>query len=287
MLDLGVQSITEEIILLQDTTIHDVPFASLSFAIMHGNGNVILVLDEQASALPIHNVNKAFARQLCNIFTTIKVDGIAFLRRTGDRIKMTFFDQDGTEEPMCGNGLRCSTRYAYDRGYIQASDTFLTDDGEKWVAVTDGVVQVSLGPGREFTDVSTGSYFVFSSVAHLVIIDSVIDAIDVKREGAAYRYDAELCARLKHPEGLHVNFLQPGDDHVYVRTYEVGVEDETRSCGSGAAAAGYIAQRVLGYSFPITIRTRGGDITVDQHGADLTISGLVEYICSSPRSNHE
>lgn len=277
----NIGAIEQECTQLAEQRIHGIQFKHLYFAIMHGNGNVILVVDKQRSRLADEVIRPVVARALCETFTSIKIDGIAFLDNSNQAIKMTFFDRDGTEEPMCGNGLRCSTRYAFDRGYIQGIDSFMTDDGRKWVSASTDHVEVSLGDGREFAQLDPATYFTFTSVAHLVAINDAIDAIDVKREGAGYRYDSALCSSLNHPEGVHVNFLEPHEQYVYVRTYEVGVEDETASCGSGAAASAYIAHRVLNYQFPITIRTRGGDIVVNQRPEGLTIQGLVEYIYAS------
>lgn len=278
MFDLEAQTLEQEIALLQRGTIDGLPLATLHFAIMHGNGNVILVLDEALSQLPRQYVSSRFARALCEQVQSVRVDGISFVRLVDGKVKMTFFDRDGTAEPMCGNGLRCSTQYAYDRGYIASQDQILTDDGRKPVAIEAGIVRVSLSHGRELARVADDRYFVFTSVAHLVILCDAIDTIDVTAVGRRYRYDAALCVALGHPEGLHVNFVQPAGDALLVRTYEVGVEDETLSCGTGVAAAAYIANRVLAWPFPVAVATRGGMMAVDEDQSGLLISGLVEYI---------
>lgn len=281
MYESNARTIAQESAQLASHMIQGVLFSNLCFAIMHGNGNVILVVDEEHSRLERDQINRAFACELCELFTTIKIDGVAFLDASTRPLKMTFFDRDGTPEPMCGNGLRCSTRYASDRGYIQAVDAILTDDGSKWVSASYDHVEVSLGPGREFAVLDERTYFAFTSVAHLVIISEQIDTIAVAREGARHRYDMALCTRLAHPDGVHVNYLEPLGEAVYVRTYEVGVEDETLSCGSGAAASAYIAHQVLNYVYPVTVRTRGGDIIVHERPDGLTIRGVVEYVYTS------
>jgi diaminopimelate epimerase len=186
----------------------------------------------------------------------VRVDGIAFVRTVGSHrpVRMTYFDRDGTNASMCGNALRCVTRYGNERGYLRADeDVVMTDDGPKWVSAADGAIRVALGAGREFQRVTDDRYFVFSGVAHLVVLldeNQDLDAIDVKTEGAALRYDELLCRRLDHPEGLHVDFMQRYENGVRIRTYEVGVEDETLACGTGSAASAYVANRVWGAAVP-------------------------------------
>jgi diaminopimelate epimerase len=275
-----ITEITKEIVSLYAQTIQGINVSRLHFSIMHGNGNVIIVLDEQTSSLDPVYANSGFAQSLCTLFKSIKVDGISFIRRSNARVKMTFFDRDGTAEPMCGNGLRCTTLYAHDCGYISDTDCILTDDGEKWVNIQYGTVHVALGQGREFATLADDMHFVFTGVPHLVLIRQSISEIDVKREGAHLRYNSNLCARLNHPEGIHVDYIQPCNQFIYLRTYEVGVEDETLSCGTGAAAAAFIAHKMLGYPYPVRLQTHGGSVYVGENQHGLVISGIVEYLFS-------
>jgi diaminopimelate epimerase len=254
----------------------------LTFSVMHGNGNVILVVDETLSALSADEIGSDLARDLCESFTAVRVDGIAFVRIIDGPVRMTYYDRDGTNASMCGNALRCVTRYGHERGYLRAdADVIMTDDGPKWVSAADGAIRVALGPGREFQRVTADRYFVFSGVAHLVVLlgdDQDLDAIDVRTAGAALRYDDELCRRLNHPEGLHVDFMQRYEDGVRIRTYEVGVEDETLACGTGSAASAYVAGRVWGLPYPIRVVVRDGEIRVEESGHGLIISGVTGHL---------
>lgn len=254
----------------------------LTFSVMHGNGNVILVVDETLSGLSADDVGSDLAVELCEAFTAVRVDGIAFVRIIEGPIRMTYFDRDGTNASMCGNALRCVTRYCDERGYLRdVADFIMTDDGPKWVSATDGAIRVALGAGREFQRVTADQYFVFSGVAHLVALlddHQDLDAIDVKTEGAALRYDDQLCHRLDHPEGLHVDFMQRFEDGVRIRTYEVGVEDETRACGTGSAASAYVAGRVWGLPYPIRVVVQEGEIQVDETEHGLLISGVTGHL---------
>lgn len=254
----------------------------LIFSVMHGNGNVILVVDETLSGLASRQIGSDLARDLCEAFTAVSVDGIAFVRTGEEPIRMTYFDRDGTNATMCGNALRCVTQYADERGYLRRdADLIMTDDGPKWVSAGEGAIRVALGAGREFQRVTADRYFAFSGVAHLVVLldDSQdLDAIDVRTAGAALRYDEELCLRLSHPEGLHVDFMQRHGDGVRIRTYEVGVEDETRACGTGSAASAYVASRVWGLRYPIRVAVREGEIQVEETEHGLVISGSTGHL---------
>lgn len=254
----------------------------LTFSVMHGNGNVILVVDESLSGLSAHDVGSGLARELCESFTAVRVDGIAFVRTVERPLRMTYFDRDGTNATMCGNALRCVTRYGSERGYLRTeADTVMTDDGPKWVSAADGAIRAALGAGREFRRVDAERCFVFSGVAHLVVLvdeQHDLDAIDVPNAGAALRYDDRLCRELNHPEGLHVDFMQRYEDGVRIRTYEVGVEDETLACGTGSAASAYVAGRVWGLPYPIRVVVREGEIQVEETEHGLVISGVTEHL---------
>jgi diaminopimelate epimerase len=258
-----------------------VPLDGLELAVMHGDGNVIVVVDEQLSCLAPADVDGVLGRTVCESFTAVRVDGAAFLRPDGPAIRMTYFERDGTRSQMCGNALRCSTRYCRDRGYNGAEAVIRTDDGDKRVWAYDDTVRVALGPGREFRRVAAERYFVFSGLPHLVLLvddGDDLDALDVVTDGAALRYDHGLCLRLGHPEGLHVDYMQRQPDGVRIRTYEVGVEDETLACGTGSAAAAFVAHQAWGTLFPVAVHCRGGVITVDASEGDLLISGTVGYL---------
>jgi diaminopimelate epimerase len=252
----------------------------LAFSVMHGNGNMILVVDEALSGLSRSDIRPDLARELCEPFQAMPMDGVAFVRAGDGPVKMTYFDRDGTNATMCGNALRCITQYGTERGYLRAAaDTILTDDGPKWVSAAGGRIRASVGTAREFQRAADDWYFVFTGVAHLVVIvrsHQDLDAIDVATEGAALRYDDRLCRRLNHPEGLHVDFMRRDGDGVRIRTYEVGAE--TRACGTGAAASAYVARRIWGLRNPVGVAVRGGLMQVEETSDGLLISGVTAHL---------
>jgi diaminopimelate epimerase len=263
-------------------SVEGVSFAQLSFAVMHGNGNIILVVDEFLSGLSDHQIDSSLARTVCQAFQAVRIDGVAFVRTSGPRVRMTYFERDGTHSQMCGNALRCVTRYCAERAYIRSDEDIIdTDDGEKWVSARGGRIEVALGAGREFQRVGDGRYFAFSGLPHLVVFVDDLSAVDVRSAGRPLRYDEDLCRTLRHPEGLHVDFVQRKGAGIGVRTYEVGVEDETLACGTGVAASAYVANLVWGLRFPIPVDVPGGRMTVNQTERGLVISGTTEYLFTS------
>lgn len=282
MLDLDREILRAEYDDLRRRGIAGITMERLTFSIMHGNGNVILVVDEALSGLSGPQIGSELARELCGSFLGVRVDGIAFVRTGVEPVRMTYFERDGTHSQLCGNALRCVTRYGIEQGYLQAdSDIVMTDDGPKWVSAAGGDIRVAVGAGREFQQVAANRYFVFSGLPHLVLLLGDLDdlsAIDVKTAGAALRYDDQLCRQLNHPEGLHVDFMQRHRAGIQIRTYEVGVEDETLACGTGVAGCAYIAHRVWEMPYPVRVTVRGGEMKVDETEHGLLISGLTGHL---------
>jgi diaminopimelate epimerase len=282
MVGLDLQALDAEYEALRHQGIPGISINQLAFSIMHGNGNVILVVDEALSSLSSNDIGSDLARALCEAFRTVRVDGISFVRTTTKPIRMIYFDRDGTRSSMCGNGLRCVTQYGIERGYLRVdSDTVITDDGPKWVSAAGGNVRASVGWGKELQQIAAGRYFVFSGVPHLVVLlgdSDDLNAIDVKAEGASLRYDHQLSRRLNHPEGLNVNFMQRHGDGIHIRSYEVGVEDETLACGTGAAGCAYVASRVWRLQYPLRVEVRLGEICVEETENGLIISGITGHL---------
>ena len=252
------------------------------FAVLHGNGNVIAIVELDAVTDLSLSSLRAATIVVCETPTENRVDGVLFCYPRHERgLRMVFFDRDGTWEAMCGNGLRCLTRYVADRGLIDGRGVIVTDDGPKAVRVERDGVAVTLGPPREVRQVADDRWFAYTGVPHLVVFLSDVDqldAVDVAVEGARLRYDMRLCRELGHPEGVHVDFMAPRHGVPHVRTYEVGVEAETLCCGTGVAAVAYLGWRARLTPLPTTVRTRGGDVTVELLDGQLSVAGEVGYL---------
>ncbi len=284
MLNLNYQVFEGKYATVQQRAVNGLSFEQLKFSIMHGNGNVHIMVDEALSGLSAKDINGTFAKEICESFHSIRIEGITFVKRMDGKVKMTYFERDGLHEPLCGNALRCSALYSYDQRYISSEDFIITDDGEKWVSIAHDGVHVALGVGRAFQKIAEDRYFVFSGLPHVVVLVDELEGIDVKKVGSVLRYDKQLCERVNHPEGVHVDFLQEGRDYISIRTYEVGVEDETLSCGTGVAGSAFIANRVKLFPFPIRVKTNCGEMLVDENEHGLIISGALEYLFSNVKT---
>ncbi len=242
---------------------------------LHGCGNSFFVVDEEKQGIVADKVSYVIEKA-----EQEKVDGILFLTRSdsGADLEMKMFDRDGTEETMCGNGIRCFVRYAYDNGYIGNHADILTGDGVKRVEVKKNLISVVMGEPRQFKRLDDSRYFVFTGVPHMVYFVSELCLDEAFRKGREMRYDKQLCSLLGHESGICVTFAKVNaKKEISIMTYEVGVEDVTRACGTGSTGAAYVSHVVKGCSFPIKVRNIGGDITIDYKESQLVMTGNVEY----------
>jgi diaminopimelate epimerase len=267
-------------------TANGVRFGQLRFCVMLANGSVLLILDEILSQLNPYLRDDVLARAICRSLRAVRVTGISFVRATTERVRMAYFQRNGTRSQLCGNALRCTALYASERGFLTDEGFIGTDDGEKWVSISGGRVTVALGGGRGFRTVGEQRYFVFTGLPHVVIPVAELETVDVREQGAVLRFDERLCTRVGHP-GFHVDFMRrEGQDEIGIRTYEEGVDDETPACGTGAAASAFVAARLWEMCYPVRVRTRAGAIVVGENEHGLLIGGGIAHLFSNigPRS---
>ncbi len=240
---------------------------------MDGCGNSFLVVDEMET--PVSAFDRA---QIANALATQHdTDGILYVDQQLGISTMKIFDCDGTEETMCGNGLRCATRYFRDTHVTSNVFNILTGDGMKEVVVHGDQVEVNLGEARYYQQIDHNLHFVFTGVPHVVVIGSEINSEAARALGKSLRYDKSLCEYVGHPEGVNVNFIWRTTEGISVRTYEVGVEDITQSCGTGSAASAYVAAKILGTTLPILTHSLGGNLRISENGGHLSICGPTRY----------
>ena len=198
---------------------------------------------------------------------------------------------------MCGNGIRCLAKYAFDAGYAKESCTVETPAGEIGVAMgykeDEFFATITMTtPKFDRKDIpATGEgeykekigdfdvYAVNTGVPQAVIIVDSVDAIDVEAAAPAIRHHATF------EKGANVNFVErTGTDSIRIRTFERGVEEETLSCGTGATASAAVVHK-LGYTGDtVTVETRGGSLTIylkdgtKMEGPAITVfSGKISY----------
>ena len=259
----------------------------LRFAKMNGAGNDFILIDNRAG--DIHLDRSQIAR-LCDRHRGIGADGVLLLEEASNHadFRMRYFNADGGEAEMCGNGARCFARFANQVAGAPTKMSFETPAGVIAAQLTGDFVTLQmteptdLRPNIEVcvADQNRIVHFINSGVPHVVIPVSRIDDVDVRREGSVVRYH-----KMFSPDGTNVNFIEKrGSKKIAVRTYERGVEDETLACGTGVVASALIFAGVEKVNGPITVIARGGDeLQVgfeksDGGFRDVTLTGPAEFV---------
>ncbi len=206
----------------------------LHFTKYHGTGNDFIMVDNRNGIFP---ASEEIIIHLCDRHFGIGADGFITLE-TADNFdfRMTYFNADGKEGTMCGNGGRCCLAFALHLGLIRNRATFKSIDGvhqgEILKIAGDQVISKVKLKNVSRIEMINGHYFIDTGSPHYVIFTKNIEQQDVLNEGRKLRYSEPF-----HPDGTNVDFAQIFDDHIFVRTYERGVETETLSCGTGVTAS--------------------------------------------------
>ncbi len=242
----------------------------LRFTKMNGAGNDFILIDNRMGDV---RLDRSQIARLCDRHRGIGADGILLLEKPGNRadFRMRYFNADGGEAEMCGNGARCFARFANKVAAAKEEISFETQAG-----VISAELNLELGIAGENKTV----HFVNSGVPHVVIPVPNIDDVDVRREGAAVRYH-----KIFSPSGTNVNFIDKrGAKKIAIRTYERGVEDETLACGTGIVASALIFGATEGCHGPMTVLARGGDElqvgfeTVAGRFCNVTLTGPAQFV---------
>ena len=257
--------------------IHRIPFAK-----MHGAGNDFIMIDQRD--LGATSLEKNVIASLCDRRKGVGADGLIIIgpgNTPDSAFRMTYFNADGGEAEMCGNGARCSVSFANQIGLMEDHASFDTKAGLLkgiWHGPED--VEVTLTPWKDLNlnlEVGESPWPALHScntgVPHLVIPVKDIDAVPVLEWGSRLRHH-ELFA----PQGTNVNWVapEPGTDNFFMRTFERGVEAETLACGTGASAIAVVLCRLGLAQSPVTLRTRGGDrltVSIDLENNSLRLRG--------------
>lgn len=228
----------------------------VSFSKMHGAGNDFILIDDRDESFPVddHRGIAAMATRPDGI----GCEGVIVLQKSAEAdFKMRFFNPDGTEADLCGNGARCVAAFARAVGAV-SSDVMRFETAAGFIdaeIVGPGKVKVSMPAPRNF-----GDDFVVAGVPHKIVPVENLAKTDVAAEGRRIRMDEQFA-----PDGTNVDFVMyKKPDRVCIRTYERGVEAETGACGTGAVASAVIGVRDYGLSFPIHVLTsQGYELVVD------------------------
>ncbi len=196
-----------------------------------GAGNDFIVFDNRNGVFQRDNTD--LVRHLCDRRFGVGGDGLMLLQDVdGHDFEMVYYNADGNEGSMCGNGGRCIVAFARDLGVIDRETDFLAADGAHYARVLDQADQISL----QMIDVDQvgrddDAYVIDTGSPHYVKVVDGLDAYPVVDEGRKIRYNNTYRSK-----GINVNFVEADTAGYFVRTYERGVEDETLACGTGATA---------------------------------------------------
>ena len=210
----------------------------MEFYKYQGTGNDFIIIDDRQRQFPAEN--KSYIEQLCNRRFGIGSDGLILLQTQVDgSFYMCYFNSDGAESSMCGNGGRCFAQFIFDMGLAESEIRFTAIDGlhqahvmhsrsgESWIALEMIPVNEVKIIGDEKFELNTGSPH------YVAFIEESVSEIPLISLAKTIRYN-ETYAQ----QGINVNFVNmQGLHNLCMRTYERGVEDETYSCGTGATAA--------------------------------------------------
>lgn len=254
----------------------------IPFAKMHGAGNDFIMMNHDLFGGVILDTARIAA--LCDRRTGVGADGLIVIgpgRSPEASFSMTYYNADGGEAEMCGNGARCSVSFAHEIGLIDRTGTFDTGAGlleGQWHGPED--MEVTLTPWSNLeTGVEVGStpwaelHSCNTGVPHLVIPVVDIEDIPLQEWGARLRHHDRFA-----PRGTNVNWVaaQPETGQFLMRTYERGVEGETQACGTGASAVAVVLCRLGLATSPVSLRTRGGDVlivSIDMDKGTLRLRG--------------
>jgi diaminopimelate epimerase len=243
-----------------------------------GAGNDFVIIDNRDKRFDASN--EVLIESLCHRRFGIGADGLILLENAeGYDFRMIYFNSDGREASMCGNGGRCIVAFAKKLGMIGSKTLFIASDGPHEAFIDEsGLVDLHMTDVDKITQYVDG-YFLNTGVPHLVHFVDDLHVVDVNIEGRQLRYDARF-----QPEGTNVNFVKMEGDHLTVYTYERGVEAETLACGTGitasALSAAFKTQKDKG-EFNIT--AKGGDLKVNfekqnGHFTNIWLKGPAEQV---------
>lgn len=223
-----------------------------------GTGNDFVLIDDRQRDFP--HTDAAFVQHCCDRRFGIGADGL-ILVQTSDRadFKMVYYNADGRESTLCGNGARCTVAFAASLGLLKTSTTFEAIDGVHTAQIQDDkTIALRMHDLVDIYQTDTHSFLDTGSPHHVELVDDLAH-FPVVEKGRAIRYAAPY-----NEVGSNVNFVEQLDATTFaMRTYERGVEDETLSCGTGATAVALaMHHRGLTTATSLHLKVQGGTLTV-------------------------
>ncbi len=236
----------------------------IPFCKMNGSGNDFILIDNRKKILDPDRLGN-FVPRVCTRKISVGADGMILIEASEKtNFRWRFFNADGSEAEMCGNGGRCVARFAVMKGIAPPRLSFETLAGVIKAEVSGRRVKLQMvrPTGLELDlDVKIDAqthrvHFINTGVPHTIELVKEASSADVKELGRKFRFHSRF-----QPAGTNADFVQVLDrGHLKVRTYERGVEDETLACGTGAVASALIAGAMGLVESPADVETAGGEV---------------------------
>jgi diaminopimelate epimerase len=244
-----------------------------------GTGNDFILIDNRKSEYSLINDQ---VRRLCDRRFGIGADGLMLLNeKKGYDFEMKYYNSNGREGSMCGNGGRCMVKFAYHLGMHKDVYKFLASDGPHEAEIdTDGGVSLKMKDVKNIRRFHS-DFILDTGSPHYVKMVGDVMHVDVYKKGHEIRHSKEF-----EEEGINVNFVEQLEDvdKILVRTYERGVEDETYSCGTGVTAAALVCYHNENGFNEVEVKTLGGNLSVefdrmnDGHYQNVWLCGPAEKV---------
>lgn len=260
---------------------------TLQFTKMNGAGNDFVMIDNRDLR---YSFDKEAIARLCDRHRGIGGDGLIAVEpaENGADFKMRYYNADGGEAEMCGNGARCFARFASKVAAKSGGITFETLAGVIGAELIGDEVRLAMSAPHSLalvTELGVDGeklkvHFLNTGVPHAVVFVDNLEKTEIVRLGRALRYHEHFA-----PKGTNANFIGelPGGA-IAIRTYERGVENETQACGTGVTAAALIFAKLTGAPSPVNVKVRGGEtltvgFEVDGDGwKNVTLKGPAEFV---------
>lgn len=258
---------------------------TLTFTKMNGAGNDFVMLDNRSLQ---YSLDKAAIARVCDRHRGVGGDGLIAVEPATDGadFKMRYYNADGGEAEMCGNGARCFARFASRVAGRTASVKFETLAGIIGAELIGENVRLAMSKPHSHAapvelDVAGEKltvHFLNTGVPHAVVFVSDLEGTDIVKLGRALRYHPHFA-----PKGTNANFIANIPGGIAIRTYERGVEDETLACGTGVTAAALLWAAANGASSPVSVKVRGGDtmqVGFERDGegwSNVTLTGPADF----------
>jgi len=251
----------------------------IQFYKYQSTGNDFVIIDNRENQ--VNQLTTKQVSKLCHRRFGIGADGLMLLgKKEGYDFEMIYYNADGNESTMCGNGGRCLVKFAYHMGIHRNRYNFLAVDGAHEAEIElNGRVKLKMKDVEaveehsNYTILNTGS-------PHYIKYTGNVAEIDVQEQGSAIRHSRHFAE-----EGINVNFVETLDqDSIFVRTYERGVEAETYSCGTGVTAAALVSAHNDNGFNRVEVKTKGGHLSVefnkidDEHFNNIWLCGPAELV---------